>query len=215
MQELAEESVEKARRAEELARKKEEEEKQRRYVEISLISDETFQHHHGLDLSTTISSPTDLASPKIYNILGAATLAEFTLKIASEKKIKLNRIRFWFMSNRHNKTIRPECPLEDHTETFDQIIKRRNIKDRKIRLWIEEMEPEKSIWPSREGENCEILLFLKYYNPLQEQFLAETMTGVCHFYVRKNDKASDLFTRIIQLMTWPSSVEIILFEVYV
>lgn len=203
MQELARESVEKAR-------KKEEEAKQRLYVEISLISDETFQHHHGLDLSTTISSPTDLASPKVYNILGAATLAEFALKIASEKKLKPSRIRFWLMANRQNKTVRPEYPLEDHTQTFNQIITKNHSTGRKIRLWIEEMQPAESIWPLREGGNSGILLFLKHYDGPKEQ-----MTGLGHVYVRKNDQASNLSTRITQLMNWPSSAQIILFEVFV
>ncbi|OBT97972.2 hypothetical protein VE01_03889 [Pseudogymnoascus verrucosus] len=205
MQELTIESAEKARKAEE-------EEKRQLYVEISLISDETFQHHRGLDLSTTISSPTDLASPKAYSILGAATLAEFILKIAAEKGLKSKKIRFWLMANRQNKTIRPQYPLENHTETFDQIIKKQNINDRKIRLYAEEMEPEKSIWPLREGLNGEILLFLKHYNPLQEQVLEEPMRGVCHIYVRKNDKASELSARINRIMNWPAAVQMILFE---
>lgn len=203
MQELARESGEKARKTEEEA-------KQRLYVELSLISDETFQHHHGLDLSTTISSPTDLASPKVYNILGAATLAEFTLKIASEKKIKSSRIRFWLMANRQNKTVRPEYPLEDHTQTFNQIVTKQRSNVRKIRLWIEEMELADSMWPLREGGSSEILLFLKHYDGPEEQ-----MTGVGHVYVRKNDQAENLSTRIIQLMNWPSSAQIILFEVFV
>lgn len=206
MQELARESAEKARKAEE-------EEKRRLNVEISLISDETFQHHHGLDLSTTISSPTDLASPKVYNILGAATLAEFILKIAAEKGLKSKKIRFWFMANRQNKTVRPDCPLEDHTETFEQIIRKHSTSGRRLRLYVEEMDPEESIWPPREGRNGEILLFLKHYNPLQEQVPEGPMRGVCHVYVRKNGTASELFARIIRLMNWPSAVQIILFEV--
>ncbi|OBT84028.1 hypothetical protein VE02_07097 [Pseudogymnoascus sp. 03VT05] len=205
VQELARETAEKALKAAE-------EEKRRLNVEISLISDETFQNHHGLDLSTAISSPTDLTSPKVYSILGAATLAEFTLKIAAEKGLKSKRIRFWFMANRQNKTIRPEYPLEDHTETFDQIIRRQRINDRKIRLYIEEMEPEKSIWPLRVGSHSEILLFLKHYNPLQEQALEEPMRRVCHVYVRKNGEASELSTRINKIMNWPSAVQMILFE---
>ncbi|OBT71105.1 hypothetical protein VF21_09514 [Pseudogymnoascus sp. 05NY08] len=205
VQELARETAEKARKAAE-------EEKRRLNVEISLISDETFQNHHGLDLSTAISSPTDLASPRVYNILGAATLAEFTLKIAAEKGLKSKRTRFWFMANRQNKTIRPESPLEDHTETFDQIIRRQRINDRKIRLYVEEMEPEKSIWPLRVGSHSEILLFLKHYNPLQEQVLEEPMRGVCHVYVRKSGEASELSTRINKIMNWPSAVQMILFE---
>lgn len=206
MQELARESAEKARKAEE-------EEKRRLNVEISLISDETFQHHHGLDLSPATSNPTDLASPKVYNIPGPATLAEFILKIAAEKGLKSKKIRFWFMANRQNKTVRPEYPLEDHTETFDQIIEKQNINDRRIRLYVEEMEPEESMWPPREGGNGEILLFLKHYNPLQGHVLEEPMRGVCHVYARKNGIASKLSARIIQLMNWPSAVQIILFEV--
>ncbi|OBT62713.1 hypothetical protein VE03_07076 [Pseudogymnoascus sp. 23342-1-I1] len=212
VQEVARESVEKSRRVEELARKKAEEEEQRLYVEISLISNETFRQHHGLDLSTTISSPTDLASPKLYNIRGAATLAEFALQVASKKLIRVSRIRFWVMANRQNKTVRPEYPLEDYTQTFDQIIAKHRGNDRKIRLWVEEMEQAESVWPVREGGDSEILLFLKHYDGSQDQRQGVPMTGVGHVYVRKNDKASSLSTRIIQLMNWPSSAQIILFE---
>ena len=104
VQQLARDSVEKARRAEEFARRRKEEEKQRLNVEINLISNETFQQHHGLDLASTVS--TDLSAAKIYNVLGASTLAEFILKIASENGSQLSKIRFWFMANRQNKTIR-------------------------------------------------------------------------------------------------------------
>ncbi|KFY43711.1 hypothetical protein V495_03807 [Pseudogymnoascus sp. VKM F-4514 (FW-929)] len=178
-----------------------EEERKRLNVEINLISNETFQHHRGLDLASTVS--TDLSAPKVYNIPSPTTLAEFTMKIASEKGFQIGRTRFWFMVNRQNKTIRPDYPLEDHTETFDQIAKKWRVNDRKIRLWVEVMEPGKSIWPASD----EILLFLKHYDGQREE-----MKGVCHIYANKNSKASDLFARIIQIMSWPSSTQIILFE---
>lgn len=203
MQELARESAEKTRIAEELARQK---------VEIYLISEQTFQHYHGLDLVSTEPGSTDPAAPKEYTILGTATLAEFAMKIASKKNLSPNRIRFWFMGNRQNKTIRPEYPLEDYTETFDQIIKRQRINNCKVRLYVDVMETEKSIWPSREGADGEILLFLKHYDGSQVE---EPMTGFCQIYVRKNDKAIELSARIIKLMKWPSAAQVILFEVYV
>lgn len=197
------ESAEKNRIAEELARKQ---------VEIYLISEQTFQQHHGLDLGSIEPEPGSInfAAPKVYTIHGAATLAEFALKIASMKLLRPKRIRFWFMGNRQNKTIRPEYPLEDYTETFDQVIKRQRINDSKIRVYVEVMKPEKSIWPSRAGPDGEILLFLKHYDGSQ---VGEPMTGLCQIYVRKNDKASELSARIIQLMNWPSAEQLILFEV--
>ncbi|KFY47041.1 hypothetical protein V494_00216 [Pseudogymnoascus sp. VKM F-4513 (FW-928)] len=212
IRELARENAEKARRLQELTLKKKEEERRRLEVEISLVSEESFQHYHGLDLASTHPSPTDPAAPKVYNIRAAATLAEFTFKIASDKGLKPAKIRFWFMGNRQNKTIRPEYPLEDHIETFDQLIKKSNINDRKVRLYVETMKPEMSTWPSGRGDSGEILLFLKHYDGWQEQKMAEPMTGVCHIYVHKNAKARDLFPRIIQMMNWSSSVEIVLFE---
>lgn len=211
MQELARESAEKTRIAEELARQK---------VEIYLISEQTFQRYHGLDLASTEPDSADSAAPKVYDpaapkeytILGTATLAEFAMKIASKKFLRPNRIRFWFMGNRQNKTIRPEYPLEDYTETFDQITKRQRINNCKVRLYVDVMETEKSIWPSREGADGEILLFLKHYDGSQ---VGEPMTGFCQIYVRKNDKAIELSARIIKLMKWPSAAQVILFEVYV
>lgn len=68
----------------------------------------------------------------------------------------------------------------------------------------------KVAWPEavqNNSGNIPILVFLKYFD-VQKQ----TLSGVGHIYVKKNDKVADATPQICKLMQWDPSTPLLLFE---
>jgi ubiquitin carboxyl-terminal hydrolase 7 len=206
-QQLAEESTE-------LARRKEEREKAHLYLDVGLISDESFRHHRGFDLTSADLAPSDPAAPKIYRILRTTKVSDFADQIAKERNMKPGQIRFWEMTTRMNKTIRPGNPLLHHNLNLTvEMIYKQYPKGGKFYLWVEvtEMAQDGKIsWPEGQGRYGSILLFLKHFDGLN---LTAPGTGVGHVYVRKNDKIGSLSSHIIKTMNWPAGTQLLFFEV--
>jgi ubiquitin carboxyl-terminal hydrolase 7 len=185
----------------ELAHRKEEMEKPHDYLDVAVISDESFRHHNGFDLTSADLVPSDPAAPKIYRVFRTSKLGRFAQQIAKERELKSEQIRFWEMVNRRNKTIRPDRPLLNYDSTFEEILGK-NFRGGKFYMWVEVTgmtEEGKISWPERQGWNGSVLLFLK-----QVDGLNQTVTGIGHVYVQKNDKIGSLSSHIIKTMNWPA-----------
>jgi hypothetical protein len=71
------------------------------------------------------------------------------------------------MVNRQNKTVRPDQPVPEGTETIEGIYNKFSTRERVFRLWFEraeEIEEGKAVWPdySASGSSlAKMLLFLK------------------------------------------------------
>jgi ubiquitin carboxyl-terminal hydrolase 7 len=194
----------------ELARKKEERENPYLYLDVCVISDDSFRHHTGFDLTSADLVPSDPAAPKIYRILRTSKFGGIAQQIAKERKLKSEQIRFWEMVNRQNKTIRPDQPLLNYDLTFQEILGK-NFKRGKFYVWVEVTdiaEEGKISWPESQDWNGSILLFLKHVDGV-----TKTATGVGHVYVRKNDKISSLSLHITKTMNWPAGTQLSFFEV--
>ena len=181
------------------------------HLNVGLISKESFQQHHGFDLASTDKTPGDPAAPGMYHILRKTTVEEFSRKIALEKGLSPERIRFWLMINRQNKTVRPYVPLLGHDLTFEEALSKNSIKGDTFYLWLEvdEMAAEKpSTWPVGQALKDSILVFLKYVDGLNL-----TVTGIGQHYVQANDKAGDLVSHINKIMKWPAETGILFLEV--
>jgi catechol O-methyltransferase len=80
-------------------------------------------------------------------------------------------------------------------------------------LWAESAAKSadgKVAWPEavqNNSGNIPILVFLKYFD-VQKQ----TLSGVGHIYVKKNDKVADATPQICKLMQWDPSTPLLLFE---
>jgi ubiquitin carboxyl-terminal hydrolase 7 len=193
-----------------LARRKEEREKLNIYLDVGVISDESFRHHNGFDLTSADLAPSDPAAPKMYRILRTTKLGDFVQQIGKEKELNSEQIRFWDMVNRQNKTIRPDKPLIDHDSTFEKLLGT-SIRGGKFYLWLEVADMVKEgmvFWPQRLGSNGTILVFLKHSDELNKR-----VTGVGHIHIRKNDKIDSLSPHIIKTMNWPAGTQVLYSEV--
>lgn len=205
------------------ARKKEREE-QHLFINVKAITEETFKHHGGTDMTTfDPSADQEPAAPRIYRILRTATMAEVVAIIAEDIGQDPRRVRLWVMVNRQNKTIRPDQPVMDLRPSVDETYSRAAAnRDQALRVWVEVAEEVnadgEAIWPTYQGQtngvivkNDLILLFLKWFD-VQSQKLS----GAGHVYISKEKKIEDLVPIIMKRMGWgeklPSDEKIMLWE---
>ncbi|TQB70857.1 hypothetical protein MPDQ_008023 [Monascus purpureus] len=193
-------------RAEILRRKKEREEAHL-YIQIGVLSEESFKSHHGFDLTSPDLPAGDPALPKQYRVLRAKKIGEFAKELAEENGHKPEQVRFWIMVNRQNKTTRPDQVIRDPDLTVEEVYSRFGTKGNPFRLWMEVGKPaaDGSIsWPD---SNTSVLVFLKHFD-----VIAQTLTGVSAVYVRKAQRVAELAPTILEAMNWPAGTEFMLFE---
>ncbi|KAI1943689.1 ubiquitin-specific protease ubp15 [Ophidiomyces ophidiicola] len=194
----------------ELIRRKKEREEQHLYMHAGVVTDDSFKHHHGFDLTSFDLQSTDPAAPSIHRILRTTTVGEFAGKLAEERGLTLEQVRLWVMVNRQNKTTRPDQPLRDMNLTMEQAFSDFGSKGHPFRIWLEIGVPGvdgKIAWPETRGANALTLVFLKYFD-----VHAQTLTGVGHVFVRKQAKVLELGSTILDLMNWPPGTNFLLYE---
>ncbi|CAL00824.1 uncharacterized protein An09g05480 [Aspergillus niger] len=190
----------------ELARRKKEREEAHLYINVGVLSDESFQAHHGFDLTSADLPATDPAVPKQYRILRAKKVGEFAQQLAEEKGLNPEQVRFWVMVNRQNKTTRPDQVIKDQDMTVEEAYNRYGTKGNPFKVWMEVGQPsaDGSIsWP----DSNSVLVFLKHFDAP-----SQTIAGVGAVYVRKTQKVADLAPIILEKMGWPAGTEFMLFE---
>lgn len=191
----------------ELARRKKEREEAHLYINIGVLTEESFKAHHGFDLTSVDLPPGDPALPKQYRVLRAKKVGEFAEQIAEERGLDPKQIRFWVMVNRQNKTTRPDQVIRDPEMTVEEAYNRYGTKGNPFRVWLEvgQFAPDGTIpWPD---EATSVLVFLKYFD-----IPAQTLTGIGPVYVKKNQRVAELAPTILEKMNWPAGTEFLLFE---
>ncbi|EYE98524.1 ubiquitin-specific protease UBP15 [Aspergillus ruber CBS 135680] len=191
----------------EFQRRKKEREEAHLYLNVDVLSEETFKSHHGFNL-TSLDLPTDdPALPEQHRVLKAKKVSEFAEQLAQGKGVKASQIRFWAMVNRQNKTTRPDQAIRDPEMTLEEAQARFGSKGNTFRVWMEVGQPSTDgtvDWPDSANS---VLIFLKHFD-----VIAQDMVGVGAVYVRKNQKVSELAPYILEKMSWPAGTEFMLFE---
>ncbi|RMD43270.1 hypothetical protein DV735_g1801, partial [Chaetothyriales sp. CBS 134920] len=197
----------------EIARRKKDREEAHLYVVIGVITEQTFQQHHGFDL-TVYDPDSELPStPEIHRLLKTTKIRDLAAQIAEKRGLDPDQVRFWSMVGRQNKTNRPDRPILESDFTIDEAISKYASRGKAFYLWAEQWsKSEDGIvhWPNATpgpGGNDAILVFLKYFN-VREQ----TLTGIGHIYVRKYDKVQEIGPQINKIMGWDSNTQLLLFE---
>jgi ubiquitin carboxyl-terminal hydrolase 7 len=194
---------------------------------VKVITEATFQHHGGTDLTAFDSTPDqDPAAPRSYRVLRAATVQDLVRTIADDLEQDPRRIRLWVMVNRQNKTIRPDQPVMDLRPTVEETYGRAAAhRDQALRLWVEVAEEinadGEAVWPTYQNhgqsngvivKNDLILLFLKWFD-----VESQSLRGIGHVYISKEKKVEDLVPIIMKRMGWgdklPGDEKIQLWEV--
>ncbi|KAJ6256642.1 Ubiquitin carboxyl-terminal hydrolase [Drechslerella dactyloides] len=167
--------------------KRKEREEQHLYMLAKVITNEQFKAHQGFDLATWEHQDAP-STPKLYRVLKTSTLESFVKLVASDIGQQAEKLRMWVMVNRQNKTVRPDHPLSNLDMRPDAA---------KVN-WLESYTYHSDV---------QSLLFLKHFD-----VEAQTLRGVTHVYMKKNDKVSELNAAIINEMGWPSNTTLKIWE---
>jgi ubiquitin carboxyl-terminal hydrolase 7 len=195
------------------------------FIGVKVITQETFKHHSGTDLTAFDSNPeTAPAAPRFYKERRITPTHQIVSKIADDIGVPAKQVRLWVMVNRQNKTIRPDTPVMDLRPSVEETFQRAAIqRDPSLRVWAEVAEEVNAegepVWPTYQGQlngvvvkNDLILLFLKCFDAE-----AQTLRGIGHVYISKEKKVEELVPTILKKMGWgeklPSDEKILLWEV--
>ncbi|KAG5440833.1 hypothetical protein PCK2_000132, partial [Pneumocystis canis] len=148
------------------------------------------------------------------------------MQIATKYGVDTDKIRFWVMVNRQNKTIRPDTLVPENDLTLNiyelanffkalEMIRDKMLPRRGDLLLYMESCPVTSegglleAWDSLDGtgSSTRILIFLKYFD-IEKQ----TLQGISRIYINRHDKISVLISIICSLMNWPLTTSIQLYE---
>lgn len=180
-----------------------EKEEQHLYLTVRVVTEETYQSHSGTDLTMFERPSTEPGAARSYRVLKSSSLKDLANRVAEDTGKDPKALRFWSMVNRQNKTIRPDAPITEITQSMEQL-HQKLVKIQEIRLWVEEAQSfdddGRPIWYGTGGlvKNDNILLFLKWFDVDKQ-----ALKGIGHFYVSKERKVEDLIPLIIKKMGWP------------
>lgn len=191
------------------------------YMTAKVVTNQTFQSYGGTDLCKFDgTADSDEEPPLHYRLLRTMVIEDFVKLIAADLEQDPRRIRLWLMVNRQNKTVRPDQPIMDTRLTVEEVYARSAAqRDVSLRVWVEvatEVNAEgDAVWASYQNASSNpakeenILLFLKYFD-VENQ----TLNGVSHVYLGKEQKVEDLTPMIHKAMHWPETVgPLLLWEV--
>jgi ubiquitin carboxyl-terminal hydrolase 7 len=189
-------------------RKRKDREEAHLYMDIAVATINNFKMYQGFDIVPWKNDTESPANPKIYRVLRATTIAEFTKTIAEELGLDSDMIRPWAMVNRQNGTVRPDAAVGFPDMSVEEASCKFGTKTANFRLWIEKAtkrdedgeplfgEKEKIVDPKAPRA---IMLFLKHFDAKMQ-----SLFGVGNFYAYSSDKVSDIGPQICELMGWPS-----------
>ncbi|EPS37721.1 hypothetical protein H072_8604 [Dactylellina haptotyla CBS 200.50] len=191
--------------------RRKEREEQHLYMLVKVVTNDQFKAHQGFDLASWDYQGLPDA-PKHHRVLKASTVKTFLNTVASDLKQPPEKLRLWVMVNRQNKTVRPDHPLSNLEMTMEEAGGKYGIKGQEFRLWCEIAsgpEAAKVNWLESYTYNSDVqsVLFLKHFDPENQ-----TLKGVSHVYMKKNDKVSELTSVINNEMGWPSGTQVKLWE---
>ncbi|KAF1836080.1 cysteine proteinase [Decorospora gaudefroyi] len=200
-----------------LERRKKEREEAHLYMDVAVASEEQFQRYQGFDIVPWKGETETAASPKIYRVLRATTMADFATTVAQDLGTEADMLRPWSMVNRQNGTVRPDTALEFPDMTVEEAATKHGTKQSQFRMWIEKAVErddngapvfgEKLVDLKGQANNRPLMIFLKHFNPR-----IQCLLGIGTFYAAFQDKVSDITSAINERMGWPAGTQIKLSE---
>jgi ubiquitin carboxyl-terminal hydrolase 7 len=200
-----------------MERRKKEREEAHLYMDVAVASDEQFKAHQGFDIVPWKSDQETPASPRIYRVLRATTMADFAATVAQDLGTEADMLRPWSMVNRQNGTIRPDTALEFPEMTVEEAASKHGTKQSQFRMWIEKAQErddsgapvfgEKLVDLKGQTNNRPLMIFLKHFDANEQ-----SLFGVGTLYAAFQDKVSDLTPPITKMLGWPTGTQIKLSE---
>ncbi|PVF96522.1 cysteine proteinase [Serendipita vermifera] len=177
--------------------KKKEIEEQKRYLTITVVTEQNFRQHEGFDLVTFNNNrnypPSELQTVRV---LKEEQFSELKTQVAQQANVPLENMHLWSMIHRQNRTIRPEAPIknDDSTMTVESVRDMLTAGSRELRFFVD-VVPRDQLDHLLDGSM--IILFLKYFDPNKQE-----LRGVGRIHVPMESKIGDLSGLIHEKMGW-------------
>ncbi|KAJ3218779.1 hypothetical protein HDU67_004027 [Dinochytrium kinnereticum] len=145
--------------------RKKEKEEQHLYMNVKVLLDENIREHPGFDLCNFDDKAYPLSPISSFKDKHADCY--FFKQILAEKLgAPYERIRFWNMVGRQNKTVRPDSPVPDsECDKAMEVIKERFARNSsEVRFYAEVVDGTYAQVADETGN--QIVIFLKYYDPV-------------------------------------------------
>lgn len=185
--------------------RKREREEQHLYLTVKLITEDTFKAHQGFDLATFEERNLPASDLPSFRVLKSELYLNFKAKLAQQYNLSEDQMRLWVLVNRQNKTVRPDTviPENDPNLTLEVVRDRMASRQNDLRLFLETLSPDVNL----SDPHPPLMIFLKYFDVTRQ-----TLTGQGRVYVQRSMKVADLVPTINQLMRWPPTVQVRLYE---
>ncbi|CAG8794640.1 1546_t:CDS:10, partial [Racocetra persica] len=190
-------------------RKKEAEERHL-YLSLKIVTLANFERHQGLDLANFDDWQYPISEVPQFKVLKSDTYAVFKARVAHYFEIPSEKVRFWVLVNRQNKSVRPDTPIPDYffmtmKEIHNKMASRKN--ELKMFLEVADKQIDGKTWFPTIEENSLILIFFKYFNPDKQ-----SLEGMCYLYVRKFGKVGDIIPILCEKKNFPPHTPLNIYE---
>lgn len=192
----------------ELEARRREREEQHLYLSLCVLTLENFQRYQGFDLAKGSDRiPTTLLDVPTFRIPRGERYQSAKAQLAEHLHLDPSEFRVWNLVNRQNHTIRPDevLPDDDPALTMEEIRERMSARALEVRIFIEPLALVPR--PALAKPSYYSMLLLKHFDVVNQ-----TLLGAGHVYVKNSDTVSSLCPAITQLMKWPASTVVRLYE---
>ncbi|CAG8814142.1 26989_t:CDS:2, partial [Racocetra persica] len=169
------------------------------------------KHYHWFDLANFDDQQYALSEFPQIMVLKSDTYRAFKAIVAHKFGTSPEKIRFWVLVNRQNKTIRSDVPIpNDYLDMEMEEIRKKMVprhNDLKLFLEVADKSINGKAWFPPKEKNSYILVFIKYFNPD-----TQSLEGVCHLYVRKFGKVGDIIPILCKKKNFPPRTPLNIYE---
>nr|AAF01440.1 ubiquitin carboxyl-terminal hydrolase [Schizosaccharomyces pombe] len=186
-----------------------EREEQQIYRRVRVLTTDGFKKYHGFDMTDFSASDDDpvLITTKIKR---NANIWDLQKHLAGLLNRDTSGIRIWLMTNRQNRTVRVDLPLDKKTILVDQICDMHIRKDMDMRVYVEFLSEHNQLladFGATDDNDFDTYIFLKIFD-----YETQQISGLADLHVSKNSPISSLSEWIREHLKWSSDVPITYYE---
>ncbi|KAG0168450.1 hypothetical protein DFQ28_003237 [Apophysomyces sp. BC1034] len=193
-----------------------EREEQHLYMNITLISDKSFQANEGFDVvQFDEKNLANQAFVDIVRIPKNQTFGEFKNKLSESIDAPASHFRLWVMVNRQNRTVRPDTPIYDGEEnsTMDDLRAKCQNTQPNFRLYMEtpvyfDAKGNPTFpTPPQSNTTPHMLVFVKLFEPELQK-----IRGVGKIYVIRSNPVRSIEEELNEMFQYAPGTELLLYE---
>jgi len=84
------------------------------FLTTKIVTDETFSRHEGFDLAIFDKKNLPLSDLPTFRVFKQTAYSAFKSRVAQHFSYPESQIRLWVLTNRENKTVRPDAPVPEN-----------------------------------------------------------------------------------------------------